>query len=77
MELTSRDWKRSEIATELGLSYSTVKRYQSPDFSPVHGLYDTTKNSKIKPYEEKIRPMFKENCTSKQIEEAIKEDGYV
>lgn len=76
LELTSQGWKRSKIATELGISYSTVKMYQSPDFSPVHGLYNTTKNSKIKPYEEKIRHMLKKNCTFKQIEEAIKEDGY-
>lgn len=43
LELTSQGWKRSNIATELALSYSTVKMYQSPNFSPVHGLYNTTK----------------------------------
>ncbi|XBX07165.1 transposase [Enterocloster clostridioformis] len=72
LELTSQGWKRSKIAAELGLSYSTVKRYQSPDFNPVHGKYHTTRNSKIKVYEEKIKQMLKENCTFKQIEEAIK-----
>lgn len=76
LELTSQGWKRSKIAAELGLSYSTVKRYQSPDFNPVHGKYHTTRNSKIKVYEEKIKQMLKENCTFKQIEEAIKKDGY-
>ncbi|XBX18089.1 transposase [Enterocloster clostridioformis] len=76
LELTSQGWKRNKIAAELGLSYSTVKRYQSPDFNPVHGKYHTTRNSKIKVYEEKIKQMLKENCTFKQIEEAIKKDGY-
>lgn len=47
LELTSQGWKRSEITTELGISYSTVKRYQSPDFSPVHGLYYTTRERKL------------------------------
>lgn len=76
LELTNQGWKRSEIAAELGISYSTVKRYQSPDFNPVHGQYHTTRNSKIKPYGEKIKQMLKENCTFKQIEEVIKENGY-
>lgn len=76
LELTSQGRKRSEIATELGISYSTVKRYQSADFNPVHGRYNTTRNSKIKPYAEKIKQMLRENCTFRQIEKAIKEDGY-
>lgn len=76
LELTRQGWKRSEIAAKLGISYSTVKRYQSPDFNPIHGQYNTTRNSKIKPYAEKIKQMLRENCTFRQIEEAIKEDGY-
>lgn len=34
-----------EFAVEAGISYRTVKRSQSQDFNPVHGLYNTTRNS--------------------------------
>ena len=76
LKLTNQGWKRSEIAEELGISYSTVKRYQSLDFNLVHGQYNTARNNKIKPYAEKIKRMLKENFTFRQIEEAIKQDGY-
>lgn len=68
LELTSQGWKRSEIAAELGLSYSTVKRYQSPDFNPVHGKYNTTRNSKIKTHEEKIKPTGRVAYPAKRTE---------
>lgn len=76
LKLSSQGLKRTEIASELGISYSSVKRYQSPDFNPISGCYNTTRNSKIKPYGKKIDQMLKEKCTFRQIEEAIKKDGY-
>lgn len=76
LELTGQGWTRARIAEETGISYTTVRRYQSPDFSPVHGKYNTAQNNKIKPYAEKIKQMLKEGNTFRQIEEAIKQDGY-
>lgn len=76
LELTKQGWTRTKIAAETGISYSTVKRYQSPDFNPVHSHYNTTRESKIKPYAEKIKKMLNEGHTFRQIEEAIKKDGY-
>ena len=76
LELTQQGWTRTRIAAETGISYATVKRYQSPGFSPVHGKYNTTCNSKIKPYAKKIKQMLKSGHTFRQIEEAIKQDGY-
>lgn len=76
LELTEQGWTRTRIAAETGISYTTVKRYQSPDFDPVHSKYNTTRDSKIKPYAEKIKRMIKEGRTFRQIEEAIKQDGY-
>lgn len=76
LELTKQGWKRTKIAEETGISYATVRRYQSPYFSPVHGRYNTNQDSKIKPYAEKIKQMIKEGKTFRQIEEAIKQDGY-
>ena len=75
-ELTKAGKKRSEIAEEVGVSYSTVKRYQSLDFNISNGLYNTTRNSKIKPFAEKIKQMIENGHTFKEIEEAIKKDGY-
>ena len=74
--MTEQGWTRTEIAAEIGIAYTTVKRYQSPDFSPVSGKYNTTGYSKIKPYAEKIKQMLEEGHTFRQIEEAIKQDGY-
>lgn len=75
-ELTGQGWTRTEIAAEVGISYATVRRYQSPDFNPVHGLYNTTRNSKVKPFAEKIKQMLDEGCTFRQVEEAIRKEGY-
>ena len=76
LELTAQEWKRTEIASELGITTSTVRRYQSPDFNPVSGKYNTTQDSKIKPHSEKIKQMLRDKHTFQQIEEAIKKDGY-
>lgn len=75
-ELTKAGKKRSEIAKEVGISYSTVKRYQSPDFNISNRLYNTTRNSKIKPYAKIIKQMIENGHTFKEIEEVIKKDGY-
>lgn len=76
LELTKQGWTRTKIAEEIGISYATVRRCQAPDFSPVHGRCNTTRDSKIKPYAEKIKQMIKEGRAFRQIEEAIKQDGY-
>lgn len=76
LELTSQGMKRGDIAREVGISASTVKRYQIPGFNPVHGNYNTTVRSKIKPYAQQIKQMLKENYTFREIEEAIRKEGY-
>ncbi len=75
-EYTKSGWKRREIAEELGICYSTVRRYQSLDFNPSSGLYNTTRNSKIKPYAETVTQMLGKGHTFKEIEEAIRKEGY-
>lgn len=61
---------------ELGISRATVKRYQSPDFNPVNACYNTARDSKPKPYTGTIKKMPGEGHTFKEIEEAIRKDGY-
>lgn len=75
-QMTAQGYKKTVIAKELGLSYSTVKRYQSPTFNPVNGLYNTTYNSKIKPYANEIKSLLEKGHTFKKIEEALREKGY-
>ncbi len=75
-ELEEQGYKRSKIAEGLGITYPTVKRYLSADFNPVNGLYNTTIGSKIKPYADIIRGMLDKGNTFKEIEAAIREDGY-
>lgn len=68
--LTNQDLKCTGIASELGISYSTVKRYQSPAFNPVHGKYNTARPSKIKPHAEKIKQMLKSEELKRWLKEA-------
>lgn len=75
-KLEKQGYKLSKVAEELGISRSTVKRYLRAEFNPVHGLYNTTTNSKIKPYADVIKEMLGKGRTFKEIEVAIREDGY-
>lgn len=76
LELIKQGLKRAKKAEILGISYSTVCRYQSPDFNPINAKYNTTQNSKIKPYTKKIKQMLNTGNTFKEIEEEIRKDGY-
>ena len=76
LEITEQGKPTREIAEEVGISLSTVKRYQKPGFSPVHGVYNTKRKSKIKPFAEKINQMLSAGKTFREIEEEIRKDGY-
>lgn len=74
--LTGQGYSRTEIAKKLGISYATVKRYQSPDFNPASAMYNTTMPSKIKPFAEEIKEMLNKGYPFKAIEREIREKGY-
>lgn len=74
--LTKQGYKTTKIAEELGTSYSTVKKYHSPDFNPVSGCYHTTTGSKIKTYADEIKKILGSRNTFKEIEEEIRKKGY-
>jgi transposase len=57
----------SDIEKEVGLSHGTVKKYLNPEFVP---------ENKLEPYTEKIDVMLQDRCKFKEIEAAIREDGY-
>ncbi len=60
----------------MGISYAALRRCQSQYFNPVHGLYNTTRNRKVKSFAETIKQLLHEGCTFRQIEEAIRKEGY-
>jgi hypothetical protein len=74
--LTEEGYTRGAIAEKLGISYPTVKKYQSPGFSPTHALYNTTRFSKITPYTDDIKGMLEKGVVFREIEEAIRLKGF-
>ena len=66
----------SEIVRETGKSYATVKKYLQKGYDPEHAGYGRKQLSKLKPYEARIKEMLENKCTFKEIERAIREEGY-
>lgn len=61
---------------ETGKSYATVKKYLQKEYNPENAGYGRKQPSKLKPYEARIKEMLKRKCTFKEIERAIREEGY-
>ena len=66
----------AEIEREAGISWSTVKKYLDAGFNPASKQFGTKMGSKIKRYTDKIDAMLMKRRTFKEIEAAIREDGY-
>lgn len=75
-ELGKRGCSKTHIAKTMGISRTTVMKYLSPDFNPVHGKYHTAQGSKIKPYADEIKKMLTEGIKFKEIEVRIRKMGY-
>ena len=65
-----------EVAKEAGITFTTAKKYLNPDFDPKNKGYGNKNPSKLKPYTEKIDNMLRQRFKFKDIEAAIREDGY-
>ena len=57
----------ADIAQEVGICCATAKKYLNANFLP---------ENKLEPYVQKIDEMLREHCKLKEIETAIREDGY-
>jgi DNA-binding NarL/FixJ family response regulator len=66
----------SGIAKELGISHSTAKKYINADFDPANKDFGNSRPCKLFAFTPKIDGMLRERKTFKEIEAAIKEDGY-
>ena len=60
----------------MGISFATAKKYLNKDFKAESNDFGNTRPIKLKPHTEKIDAMLKDRCKFKEIEAAIREDGY-
>ena len=74
--LASSGLSISDVARQSGLSAPTVKKYMDPGFCPKSQHYGNTMPSKLEPYKQKIDTMLRARCKFKDIEAAIRDDGY-
>jgi predicted transcriptional regulator len=66
----------SDIAKEPGINRATARKYMKEDFEPSSGDYGNRKPGKLNPYTDKINAMLRERRTFREIETAIRADGY-
>lgn len=65
-----------EIASELGISRTSVWGYLKSSFCPASASYDQKHASKIKPYEKTIKKILEKRHMFKEIEQRLRESGY-
>lgn len=65
-----------DISKEVGITPITVKKYLDEEFAPGNKPHGTEKNSELEPYMEKIDTMLLERHKFKEIEAALRENGY-
>jgi len=66
----------AEIEMEIGITRFTIKKYLDVGFNPAYEEFGTKRNSKLKPHTNKIDVMLMERHKFKDIEAAIRKDGY-
>jgi predicted transcriptional regulator len=74
--LAAQGLSKMDIAKEVGISSPTVKKYLDMNFDPASNDFGNHKPSMLKPYTDKIDAMLRERRTFKEIESAIREEGY-
>jgi transposase len=66
----------ADVAREAGVSYHTARRYFDVGFNPANKCFGGKNPSKLKPHTDKIDAMLTERYTFKDIEAAIRANGY-
>ena len=66
----------TEVARESGVSVATAKKYSQAGFDPANMDFGSKRISKLKPYTDKIDEMLRKRRKFKDIEAAIRKDGY-
>jgi hypothetical protein len=65
-----------KISQETGICEGSVRRYLNPEYSPVHVITGTHRESPLSPYHTEIITLLKRCCTYKEIEQEIRQKGY-
>ena len=68
--------KKSKIIIQNRKMFCLNPECKHTTFAETFPLYNTTRNSKIKPFAETIKHMLESGYTFKEIESSIKKDGY-
>jgi transposase len=74
--LASQGIAIAEIARQAGVCAATARKYFDASFNPEDKRYGTTVPCKLTPYKGTIDAMLRERRKFKDIEEAIRKDGY-
>ena len=74
--LAPEGFSATDIAKEVGISPTTVKKYLNAKFVLGNRQYGTKKTSELDPHMKKIDTMLMDHCKFKEIEIVLREDGY-
>lgn len=74
--LAAQGMSTRSIAKELGIGRSTAKKYIDPEFEPASRGFGSSRPGKLVAFTHRIDDMLREKKTFKEIEAAIRKDGY-
>ena len=74
--LAAQGLSMAETAKEAGISFATAKKYLNEGFKAESNHFGNAMPGKLKPHAEKIDGMLKERRKFREIEAAIRKDGY-
>ena len=75
-KLVEAGYRTTAIAKEIGISYGTAKKYSDPNYNPTSVIYGVKLESKLKEYTGEIDAMLRKGHKFKEIEAAIRQNGY-
>lgn len=75
-EMRTAGLSKLAISKETGFCCRTVTKYLNPDYVPGHSRYGASDASPLRPFAEKIRQALTQGLKFREIEQAIREEGY-
>ena len=75
-ELAAQGFNINRIAKQTGITWSAAKKYVDDHFDPEWAHYGVAYPSKLDPYAGTIDMMLRDRRTFREIEDAIRKDGY-
>lgn len=66
----------TDISKITGYHSSSIRKYLSSDFNPVHGQYGVSRNGLLSPYRDEILTLRAKGVTYNKIVEELRNEGY-